>query len=123
MASLPPETIVKVKELAKKLKIPEHFLGKVLSLLVKKKFVSSTKGPTGGFTLEADPDKLTLYRILASLDSLEGLEDNCIMGLAACTPEHPCALHDTWITFRDDAIMRAQKLTLTQLSEIVMIKL
>lgn len=123
IASLPPRTIVNVRDIATKLKIPEHFLGKVLSQLVKKKFISSTKGPTGGFTLNADPEKVTIYRILASLDSLEGIEDDCVMGLQSCTPERPCPLHDNWVKFRDEAVPRIQKLTLAQLSENVMAKL
>lgn len=123
MASLPEGQLVKVKELASVLEMPEHFLGKVLSQLVKKKFISSVKGPTGGFSLVVDPGNVTLYRILAALDSLQGLEDNCVMGLKKCSPEEPCALHDIWVNFREEAVGRAQKLTLSEFSKIVMAKL
>ncbi len=123
MASLPSGEAVKAKNIAARLSIPEHFLGKVLSQLVKKKFIASTKGPTGGFTLLVNPSSITLYRILASLDALSNLEDECVMGLKECSNIHPCAFHDRWITFREEAITRAQKLTLTELSEIVMAKL
>jgi Rrf2 family protein len=123
MTSLPAGKAVKAKDIAARLNIPEHFLGKVLSQLVKKKFISSTKGPTGGFSLLVNPSSITLYRILASLDALANLEDECVMGLKECSNEHPCAFHDRWTVFREEAIARAQRLTLTELSEIVMAKL
>ena len=123
IASLPQGEAVKAKDIDALVNIPEHFLGKVLSQLVKKKFISSTKGPTGGFTLLVNPNSITLYRILASLDALSNLEDECVMGLKECSNVHPCAFHENWIKFREEAIIRAQKLTLTELSEIVMAKL
>lgn len=123
LASLPAGKSVKVKELASALSIPEHFLGKILSLLVKKKFIKSSKGPTGGFTLAVDPENMTLYRILATLDSLTNLEDECVMGLNECSEKNPCALHEIWIKFKTDAILTAQKLTLKELSQIVIAKL
>jgi len=123
IASLPQGEAVKAKDIATLLDIPEHFLGKVLSQLVKKKFINSTKGPTGGFTLLVNPDSITLYRILASLDALSNLEDECVMGLKECSNVHPCAFHTHWVQFREEAIVRAQKLTLAELSEIVMAKL
>ncbi len=123
MASLPPTSSVKVKELASALDIPEHFLGKVLSHLVKRKFISSTKGPTGGFSLEVDPSRVTLYRIMAALDALTTLEDKCVMGLKECSATTPCAFHDNWTRFKDDTVEKAQRLTLEDLSRIVLAKL
>lgn len=123
LASLPPTSSVKVKEMASTLDIPEHFLGKVLSHLVKRKFVSSAKGPTGGFSLEVDPSRVTLYRIMAALDALTTLEDKCVMGFKECTPSTPCAFHDNWTRFKDDTVEKAQRLTLVDLSRIVLAKL
>ena len=112
MAALEPGATVKTRELAETLNIPEHFLGKVMSQLVKKRLISSAKGPTGGFALAVDPSKVTLYRILAALDSLRALEEECVMGLSRCSDKAPCALHESWSKFRDSAVARAQKLTL-----------
>ena len=123
MAALDPGATVKTRELAETLKIPEHFLGKVMSQLVKKRLISSSKGPTGGFALAVDPTKVTLYRILAALDSLSALEEDCVMGLSKCSDDKPCALHEAWRSFRDSAVSRAQKLTLSQLADVVTSKL
>ncbi len=122
LVSLPQDTSAKAKEISTALNIPEHFLGKVLTELVKKKFVASTKGPSGGFRLNVDPTKVTLYRVLAALDGLSRLEDDCVMGLDTCTSDAPCALHDQWQTFKETAVYKAQQLPLSELSKIVMAK-
>ncbi len=123
LASTPSGATIKVRDLAQTLSIPEYFLGKILSQLVKKHFVKSSKGPTGGFALAVDPDKITLYRILATIDSLATLEEHCVMGLKKCSDEAPCALHDSWTHFKRDAIRRSQELTLTELARIIINKL
>lgn len=60
LATLTPSESIKARTLAQTLDIPEPFLAKVLSQLVRKRFVSSTKGPNGGFALAVDPGSVTL---------------------------------------------------------------
>ena len=116
LASLETRQTVKVKDLAKNLDIPRHYLGKVLTELEKKRLVTSSKGPSGGFTLAVNPSSVTLYRILAALNGLEKLEDSCVMGLGRCNSDRPCVLHDLWTQFKDDTVLRTQKLTLEEFS-------
>ncbi|MCH8027685.1 MAG: Rrf2 family transcriptional regulator [candidate division Zixibacteria bacterium] len=116
LASLETRQTVKVKDLAKNLDIPRHYLGKVLTELEKKRLVTSSKGPSGGFTLAVNPSSITLYRILAALNGLEKLEDSCVMGLGRCNSDRPCVLHDLWTQFKDDTVLRTQKLTLEEFS-------
>lgn len=122
LATLPPGSTVKVRDISLKLEIPEQYLAKVLSQLVRKKFVTSTKGPTGGFMLAVDPDQVTLYRIMAATDSLTSLEDECCMGLRSCSNQTPCAFHEQWLRFKETVVSKAQQLTLTDLSKIVVAK-
>lgn len=123
IAGLEPGTPVKTRQLSDILDIPEQYLGKVMTQLVKKKYISSSKGPTGGFELTVDPERVTLYRIIASLDSLTPLEEDCVMGLGKCSSDTPCAFHDRWTKFKDQAIAEAQKLTLNDLSKILLNKM
>lgn len=116
LASLEIRRTVKVKDLAKNLDIPRHYLAKVLTELEKKRLVTSTKGPCGGFTLAVNPANITLYRILAALNGLEELEDSCVMCLDSCNSDRPCVLHNVWTQFKDDTILRIQKLTLEEFS-------
>ena len=49
IAGLEGGTSVKTRQLSEALDIPGQYLGKVMTQLVKKKYISSSKGPTGGF--------------------------------------------------------------------------
>ena len=54
--------------LSKELGNSKHHIGKVLQRLVKDGFLSSFRGPTGGFVLEANPNKISLYDIYVSIE-------------------------------------------------------
>jgi Rrf2 family protein len=123
IAGLGEGTSVKTRQISDILEIPEQYLGKVMTQLVKKKYISSSKGPTGGFELTVDPEKVTLYRIMASLDSLTPLEEDCVMGLGKCSSETPCAFHDRWSKFKEQVIAESQKLTLIDMSKILLNKM
>ena len=123
LAGLNTGTSVKTRQLSKILKIPEQYLGKVMTQLVKKKYINSSKGPTGGFELAIDPAKVTLYRLMASLDSLAPLEEDCVMGLGHCSAETSCAFHERWTKFKVQVVAEAQKLTLTDLSKVLLNKM
>jgi len=123
MSGLEEGQAVKARQLSKILDIPEQYLGKVMTQLVKKKYIKSTKGPTGGFVMAVDPTKVTLYRIMAALDSLTPLEEQCVMGLSQCSAETPCAFHERWVKFKEQAIAEAQNLTLDNLADILLKKM
>jgi Rrf2 family protein len=58
-----------------------HHVAKILQRLVKEGFLSSTRGPSGGFTLNVDPSKLSLLRIY---EAIEGK-----INIPKCPSEHP----------------------------------
>jgi Rrf2 family protein len=45
---------VQIDEIATKLSVPKHFLGKIMQQVVKAGLLKSTKGPYGGFSLAAE---------------------------------------------------------------------
>lgn len=54
---------IKVKAAAENLRASEAHLAKVFGKLQKSGLVSSTRGPTGGFTLEKAPEKISFMDI------------------------------------------------------------
>ena len=61
-------------QLSKVLGNSKHHIGKVLQRLVKDGFLSSYRGPTGGFYMEADPKTTTLYDIYESIEGKSNLK-------------------------------------------------
>jgi Rrf2 family protein len=68
--------------IAKKRKIPERFLLKVLKPLVSAGILDSIKGPNGGYSLARSPNDITV------LDVIEAV-DGSIRGIAPTTNDDP----------------------------------
>ncbi len=55
-------------QLSEKLGMSKHHIGKILQRLVKDNFLSSMRGPTGGFEISVDPSEVNLYDIYSSIE-------------------------------------------------------
>jgi Rrf2 family protein len=105
---------VLARDLAKTAGIPAPFLGKILQTLAKARLVASTKGPGGGFSLARDAREITLLDIYIAIDGERHL-GACAVGLARCSDEAPCPLHDRWKPIRESI---RRYLTTTSLADM-----
>jgi len=103
------------REISEREGIPGPFLGKVFQTLVKAGLLNSSKGPGGGFTLARDPAKITIYDIRQAVDGIDDLE-GCAVGLAQCSDDTPCPLHDSWKPVRAQIKAYLTKTTLTDMA-------
>lgn len=55
-------------ELSETLQKSKHHIGKVMQRLVKSGYLTSFRGPTGGFNLKVKPDDVTMYDIYAAIE-------------------------------------------------------
>ena len=117
LARTAPEAYVKAREISEELNIPEHFLGKVLTQLVRRGLLVSRKGPTGGVALARSPKSITIQDVLEALDAGEALEDRCVLGMDNCSDREACPFHDQWGRFKKGIATVARKTTLAQLAE------
>lgn len=99
LAQVPDGKYSMVKNIAAEEEIPSHFLAKILQQLARKGLLRSSKGPTGGFRLRVPPDEIRLVDIVEALDGLTEYQ-KCVAGLAECTDDMPCPLHDSWKAVR-----------------------
>lgn len=83
---------VGLQEIADHQKIPQHFLSKILQLLVKCGYLGSTKGKHGGFYLLKSPERINLLEIAITIDGNE-FWDECGLGLKMCSDRKPCPIH------------------------------
>lgn len=83
---------VGVKEIAKGINAPEHFIAKVLQDLSKKGLVQSAKGPTGGFYHNENSLKNSLADFVKAVDG-DKIFTGCGLGLLECSESHPCPIH------------------------------
>lgn len=89
-----------IKKISSELGIPAPFLAKILQVLAKRKLLTSTKGPNGGFALNKNPQKISLYEIVTIIDGND-IFDKCLISDRSCNDENiPCPLHNNYESIR-----------------------
>jgi Rrf2 family protein len=78
------------------------FMPQVLSPLVRRGWVGSDPGPTGGYSLRVAPEEIS---VLDVIEAIEGVTDttNCVLADRPCSEQGPCSLHVPWSSARGDA--------------------
>ncbi len=89
-----------IKELTGKLRIPYHFLAKILQDLTRKGLLISQKGPSGGFALAVPAKEITLFHIVEAIDGAD-FTRTCVLGFPECSASSPCSVHGKWAGLRD----------------------
>lgn len=116
LALRPSGETTSTKELTQRLKIPYHFLGKILQSLVYKGLLISHKGPSGGFALAMPAKDITLFHIVEAIDGTDLIE-KCALGFPECGGENPCPVHDKWGDLRDGIYQMLVNKTIEQMAK------
>ncbi len=103
-----------VEEIAKALGVPRNYLSKTLHRLAREGILYSARGKGGGFRLGADPDELTLLRIVEPFDQMSG-ERQCLLGRALCSDRNPCPAHGRWKAVSERMAMFFRETTVSDL--------
>jgi len=83
---------VQIDEIATKLSVPKHFLGKIMQQVVKAGLLKSTKGPYGGFYLAAETLNTPVIKLVEITDGTEQFS-MCVLSFKYCNGLNPCPLH------------------------------
>ncbi len=114
LAKLPDGECEGAKCIAKKIKAPQNYLGKMLQNLSYNKIVISQKGMGGGFRLAKDPKNISLYEIVEPIDNVS-LWSKCALGLKKCCDSNPCAVHHDWKGVREKYYKFLKRTTIADL--------
>jgi Rrf2 family protein len=106
---------VGLKAIAKKIDSPEAFTAKILQILSKNNIIHSIKGVGGGFEIPKDTMiQIKLAHIVTAIDG-DSVFTGCGLGLAHCSEDHPCPMHDRFKSIRNEL---ADMLENTNLEEL-----
>ncbi|MBS1655618.1 MAG: Rrf2 family transcriptional regulator [Bacteroidetes bacterium] len=92
---------IQIDEIANRLSVPRHFLGKIMNKIVKAGVISSTKGPHGGFSLNDSTLGTPLITLISVTEGMDQF-DSCVLRLRKCNHEHPCPLHHRMESYKED---------------------
>lgn len=106
---------VGIKEIAKAINSPEHFMAKILQDLSRNGLVDSFKGPNGGFSLDKD-STCTLADIVQSIDG-NGIFSGCALGLEFCSETQPCPIHHEFKVIRESISQLLHQTKIGQFNE------
>jgi|ERR1017187_548801 Rrf2 family protein len=115
LALQPKDRFVIVRQIAEEEKIPTIHLGKVLQQFVKNGLLKSRKGPTGGFALRRSATQIRLIDIVEPLDGIRDYQ-RCAAGLAECSDDLPCPVHDSWTLVRSTILQYLERNTISDLA-------
>jgi Rrf2 family protein len=89
------ERAIHAEEIADATGTPRNYMSKILNLLAKAGVVTSSRGPTGGFTLAVSPTNITVAQVIDVFDEPKN-HTRCLLGNGPCRPEKPCGAHNCW---------------------------
>ncbi|MDM8523139.1 Rrf2 family transcriptional regulator [Desulfococcaceae bacterium HSG8] len=92
--------VVGRKQIAKCMKIPDPFLGKIAQGLSRSGIIEIVQGPKGGLRLVVSPEKLTLLNVIESVMGEIFLND-CVLRPDSCFRSPTCSIHIVWEKARD----------------------
>ena len=97
------ERKVSIEEIADRLSVPRHFLGKIMKSMVKAGIMSSTRGQQGGFFIN---EKTLNTPIIAIILLTEGTNyfNTCLLNLRKCNAANPCPLHYKVEKFKNEIL-------------------
>lgn len=94
---------------------PRNYMAKTLNALCKAGFVTSARGPQGGFTLARSARELTVASVIDQFDEPRP-HRRCLLGNGPCDPAHPCTAHERWTAI---TVARRTPLTDTTVADLL----
>jgi Rrf2 family protein len=98
------------REIARRMDIPEQFLGKIAQQLARAGAIEIVQGARGGFRLVVAPEELTLLEVVEAVIGEIFLND-CVMRPESCNRSHACAVHCIWAKAKDQLRQTLQEAT------------
>lgn len=83
---------VSVEAIASGINAPKPFVAKILQDLSRKNFITSVRGPKGGYYLTVKQSNRPIIDIIIAIEGDKFL-NNCVLGLEQCSNINPCPMH------------------------------
>jgi Rrf2 family protein len=92
---------ISIEEIAARLSVPRHFLGKIMKSVVKAGVLGSSRGQHGGFYVNEDTLSTPLINIVLLIEGTNYF-NTCVLNLRRCNADRPCPLHGRVEKFKHD---------------------
>ncbi len=96
--------------------IPKPYLHKILHGLGQSGLIYTKRGYRGGMALARPANEITLLDIIVAVEG-ENWKHKCLLGLANCSDERKCPIHNYWKKERDRIENKFYNVTLDHVAE------
>jgi len=101
---------IPLKDIAQSQELAEKYLEQLLALLKKAGIVQTVRGASGGYTLSAPPDCITVNQVLTALEGDMTIVE-CQRG-KKCKNEDSCATKAVWQRISESVTTALEEITL-----------
>ena len=108
---------VSLLDVADAIKSPAAYTSKILQLLSKNKIITSSKGPTGGFSMTDLQLENTMMSTIVQVIDGDNIYNGCGLGLIKCNELKPCPVHKQFKSIRDDLKNMAETTSIKSLAD------
>lgn len=99
---------IKGKDLAVLINSTPSFMAQIMKPLVDANWVTSDRGPTGGYRLAVD---LAPISVLSLIEAVEGptIDGKCVLHGSPCPDVDQCPMHEAWVRGRSALLKELAK--------------
>jgi Rrf2 family protein len=102
------------REVADRQGIPPKYMPQIVSILTRKGWVDSMRGPRGGIRLAVNPEDLTVQDVIDATDD-RLLVKQCLDSDSECPRKESCPLRGIWLKAQQQVTSVMQGTTLSDL--------
>ena len=106
---------VTLSNISRRQDISLSYLEQLFTRLRKRRIVSSTRGPGGGYSLSRPADEIAVAEVIAAVD--EDVDSTACSGANNCHEGHQCLTHELWKDLSQDIYQFLSGITLGSLMD------
>jgi Rrf2 family protein len=91
------------------------YLAKVLHGLARSGLVETKRGYRGGYRLARPSEEIRLLDIIRAVEPPR-IEQPCLLGMAQCSDDRACPMHEFWKSTRNEIMARLERTTLADVA-------
>jgi Rrf2 family protein len=107
---------VLAQEIADRTNVPKPYLHKILHALGKSGVIQTKRGYRGGMALSRSAADISVFEVVQAVEGRKW-KDRCLLGLAECSDERGCPMHDFWTEEKEKIEQKLQAVSLAQVAE------
>ncbi|MBI5069121.1 MAG: Rrf2 family transcriptional regulator [Deltaproteobacteria bacterium] len=96
LAGRPREQAVLGRDMARKIRIPSHYLSKVLATLARAGVLTASRGARGGYRLARPASRIRLIEVVGPFEGARARPGCLLRPGKACRSSGACSAHQAW---------------------------